>query len=108
MSRERIIGEGKGEAVTRSHHESISTFLHVPVSPRNSPIVFLSFPLEPDSYPRSSVSLCSARVISAQEAFDLRFCGDGTIKKCRGEFFFSNPPGAMMTRSTITSRPFVD
>lgn len=49
---------------------------------------------------RLSLFFGSARVISAQEAFDLRFCGERAIKKCRENNIATvksvalNPPGA--------------
>lgn len=99
MSRWRVIGiggeEGKvKELGSRGYRESIpiSALPYVPVSPT----LTLS-PLPSSSRLRLSyrsnafgTSLCSfrsslfglARAISAQQAFDLRFCGERAIKKC--------------------------
>lgn len=90
------------EAVALStHHESISLSLCDPGDP---PTVFPLFPSRSRSLLlyRSYFTSHSARVISAHEAFDLLFCGDGTIKKYRDDddaasatgpsFALSNPP----------------
>lgn len=52
----------------------------------------------------------SARVISAQEAFDLRFCGERAIKKCRENNIATvksvalNPPGAGLANCPFVPR----
>lgn len=59
------------------------------------------------------LSFGSARVISAQEAFDLRFCGERAIKKCRENNIATvksvalNPPGAGLANCPFVPRPFL-
>lgn len=109
-----------GEARNSNHHESISAFLYGPSYPPPSPCgTPLSFSSRTLSNPTPSIAplfhSVRPRVISTHGAFDLRFCGDGTIKKCRGDdaasageapflYYPSESPRAMMTRSPPSLR----
>lgn len=59
----------------------------LPLRPGELPIVFPLLPSQSQSpfLHRSYFTSHSARVISAHKAFDLLFCGDGTIKKYRDD-----------------------